>query len=173
MSPRARKASEAYLRCDSIELFAALQGYTVESARVAISRWRQKYGESKFPYKRPKSARDEITDITRLSQVWISHSAIDAAAILGFPSPGSLRSFIVGMRRQHGEKLFPLKRRTVEQALISDAVMRAASKLWKDKVSYREIVNTLDVDGHLLKQAIIEDRNKNGLQNFPYRGVLV
>jgi hypothetical protein len=51
--------------------------------------------------------------------------------------------------------------------------MREASRLWKDKVAFKTIVEKLGEDAELLKQAIIKDRETNGLQNFPYRGVLV
>lgn len=174
LSQRARKASEAYIQCDSLELFAKLQGYTIESARVALSRWRSKYGESYFPYKRPQSTRSQITDITSLSQTWKKHSVAEAAAILGFPTPGSLRSYIVQMRRDHGEVLFPHKRKPSEvRSFANERLLLEASKLWKENVVFLTICKRLSEDPKSLADKIKQDRVKNGLSNFPYRGVMV
>jgi hypothetical protein len=177
-SARVARISQLFKQSSSFELFAHIQGYSsMAAARAAVCRWRATYGTDMFPYKNV----GRTADAKAISEAWIKLAPVDAAKKLGFPSTGALFVTVHRLRDEHGEAMFPLKKKHTKNpasaqrkacAAVSKHAVSYASELWRKNEPSARVARVLGLDQALLRPFIDEYRRQHGLVAFPYRGLI-
>ena len=178
-SARVLRISQLFKQSTSFDLFAHIQGYSsMAAARAAVCRWRATYGTDLFPYKNV----GRTNDAKAISEAWLKCSSpADAAKKLGFPSTGALFVTVHRLREEHGEVMFPLKKKHTKNpalqnrkayAAVNKHAIAYASELWRKGEPSARIARVLNLDHSALRPFIDAYRRKHGLTAFPYRGLV-